>query len=190
VESKGKWIFINGEDIMVKAQVKAYLAHTFKHRKFVKDILTVRVNALGIQTRNPFYEPDGSTKRKEVTLADKAEIDGLSTSDIAKQAEKTEDVNADVKRWIRMIRCNSKRIVQRDLSMIDRTDFTIAYLSDISAGTTCEIFYTGTIKRRPVYLLTNSPEVYEHPWIIYACRYGKICKTIEELIGALKRKYG
>lgn len=171
---------------MVKATVKAYLAHTFKHRKFVKDNLTSRVNAIGIQTRNPFYEPDGTTKRKEVALADSAEIQGLSTSDIAKNAKG----DADKEKWMRMVRCNSRKIVTRDLRFIDNTDFTIAYLTDISVGTTSEIFYTGVIKRRPVYLLTDNPEVYEHPWIIYACKYGKICKTIDELVKILERKYG
>ena len=54
----------------------------------------------------------------------------------------------------------------------------------------CEIFYTGVIKRRPVYLLSTAPEVCEHPWIIFATRYGKICKTLDELIKVLERKYG
>ena len=174
---------------MVKAQVKSYLAHTFKHRKFVKDILTPQINAIGILTRNPFYESDGTTKRKEVELADKAEIQGIITSEIAAEATKTKDGD-DMKKWIRMVRKNSKHIVVRDLRYIDRTDFTVAYLTDISAGSICEIFYTGVIKRRPVFLLSENPEVVEHPWIIYSCRYGKICKSVSELIRLLKRKYG
>jgi hypothetical protein len=172
---------------MVKAQVKAYLAHTFKHRKYVKEILTIRVNAIGIETRNPFYEPDGTTKRREVELADKAEIQGMSTSDIAKVAQEDK---GDLKKWMTMVRHNDKKIVKRDLGFIDRTDFTIAYMTDISAGSTCEIFYTGVIKKRPVFLLTDSVEVSMHPWISYACRHGKICKNIEELIRTLKRRYG
>jgi hypothetical protein len=171
--------------IMVKATVKAYLAHTFKHRKFIKDVLTARINAVGIQTRNPFYEPDGTTKRKEVKFADEMEING-STSDIAKESL----TDVDKEKRIRMIRRNSKKIITRDLGFIDRTDLTIAYMTDISAGTTSEIFYTGVIKRRPVYLLSDRPEVYEHPWLIYACKHGKICKTIEELIKTLEKKYG
>lgn len=173
---------------MVKAQVKAYVAHTFKHRKFVKEVLTVRVNSIGIETRNPFYEPDGTTKRKEVEIADKAEIQGMSTSDIAKAAQNEE--SKDLKKWMMMVRHNDKKIVTRDLRFIDHTDFTIAYLTDISAGTVCEIFYTGVIKKRPVFLLTDSVEVSNHPWISYACRNGRICKTVDELIRALKRRYG
>ena len=173
---------------MVRAQVRCYLAHTFKHRKYVKEKLIPLVNAIGIDTRNPFYEIDGSTKRPEVALADKTEIQGLSTSDIAKQAQNTDD--KDKQKWIRMVRSHSGKIVPRDLHFINGTDFTIAYLTDISCGTSNEIFYTGVIKRRPVFLLTDNPEVYEHPWMIYSCRFGKICKTEGELIKALKRKYG
>lgn len=158
---------------MVKAQVRAYLAHTFKHRKFVKEVLTPRINALGILTRNPFYEPDGSTKRKEITFADNF------------TGEETEN-----ERLIRMIRSGNKIIVPRDLGYVDRTDFTIAYMTDISAGTTSEIFYTGVIKRRPVFLLTDNDLVSNHPWIIYSCRRGKICKTLDELIRVLKKRYG
>jgi nucleoside 2-deoxyribosyltransferase len=149
--------------------------------------LTPKVNAIGITTRNPFYESDGTTKRKEVELADKSEIQGMSTSDIAKGSQAPE--KADLKKWMTMVRHNDKKIVIRDLGFIDSTDFTIAYMTDISAGTTCEIFYTGIIKKRPVFLLTNNVEVSMHPWISYACRYGKICKTEEELIRFLKRRY-
>jgi hypothetical protein len=168
---------------MVNTRVRAYLAHTFKHRKFVKDVLTPKLNAIGIETRNPFYENDGSTKRKEVALADRCDIQGIKNH-ISMKKKKDRD------KWIRAVRFNNKKIVVRDLGYVNRTDLTIAYMTDISAGTTCEIFYTGIIKHRPVFLLTDNPEVSEHPWIVYSCRQGKICKTVDELIKALKRKYG
>lgn len=178
---------------MVKAQVKCYIAHTFKHRFYVRDKLTPKIHALGISTKNPFYEPDGTTLREEVRIADDADINGLSTSDIAKEVSngysKISKKGKEKEKWIRMVRSRSKMIVPRDLHFIDSTDFTVAYMSDISAGTTCEMFYTGVIKRRPVFLLTNNPEVFEHPWIIHSCRYGKVCNTEEDLIKALKRKY-
>ena len=123
----------------METQIKAYLAHTFKHRQFIRDVLTPKVNAVGIRTRNPFYETDGSTKRPEVELADKADIQGMSTSDIAKEA----DQDKEKEKWIRMVRLNNKHIVQRDLHFINQTDITIAYLTEISAGTCCEIFWTG-----------------------------------------------
>lgn len=170
---------------MVRANVRAYIAHTFKHRKYVKDILIPKINALGIATRNPFYEADGTSKRKEVLLADKCDINE-STSEILPSREG----NKDKEKWVNMIRLNDKTIVKRDLGFVDRTDFTIAYMTDISAGTTCEIFYTGIIKRRPVFLLTNNTTIIGHPWISYACRYGKICKTVDELLKVLERRYG
>lgn len=170
---------------MVKAQVKCYLAHTFSHRKYIKEVLTPKVNALGILTRNPFYESDGSTKRVEVVLADKGDIQGLSTSDIIKSQE-----TKDQKKWTNMVKKNSKKIVTRDLEFIDRTDFTIAFLTELSKGTSDEIFYTGVIKRRPVFLLCDKPEITNHPWVIYECRFGKICKTLDELMRVLRKRYG
>jgi nucleoside 2-deoxyribosyltransferase len=170
----------------METQVKAYLAHTFKHRKFIKEVLTPKINALGIKTKNPFYETDGTTKRKEVALADQTDCQGLSTSDIAKQSPQ----DKEKEKWIQMVRANNKLIVQRDLHFINTTDLTIAYLTEISAGTCCEIFWTGVVKKRAVFLLTDNPEVFMHPWIIYSCRKGKICKTMDELLRALKRRYG
>lgn len=139
----------------------------------MRDILTPRVNAIGITTRNPFYEPDGSTIRKEIAFADSPQCK-----------------DDELARLVRMIRSGNKQIVPRDLGYIDRTDFTIAYMTDISAGTTSEIFYTGVIKRRPVFLLTSNDNITNHPWIVYSCRRGKICKNIEEIIRVLKKRYG
>lgn len=173
---------------MIKAQVRAYIAHTFKHRFYVRDKLTPKIHALGIATKNPFYEPDGTTLREEVRIADEADIQGLGErpsngySEIATTKEAKE-------KWIRMIRSRSKKIVPRDLGFIDTTDLTIAYMTDVSIGTTDEIFYSGVMKRRPVFLLTDNLEVSSHPWILHSCRFGKVCRTEGELIKALKRKY-
>lgn len=176
---------------MVKAEVKAYLAHTFEHRKYVKEILTPKIHAIGISTRNPFYEIDGTTKRKEVMLADKADIQGMADKDQHNILRSVPaDKEKDLQKWIRMVRRNSKKIVTRDLGFIDRTDFTIAFLTKLSKGTSDEIFFTGVIKRRPVFLLCDNQELCDHPWMIYECRFGKICKTENELLKALKRKYG
>lgn len=169
----------------MKAQVRCYLAHTFKHRQYIKNVLTPKLNSIGIDTKNPFYEPDGTTKRSEVALADKAEINGLSTAEIAKQSNQ----DKEKEKWILMVRSNNKRIVQRDLHFINQTDFTVAYLTELSAGTCCEIFWTGVVKRRAVFLLCNNPEIFMHPWIVYSCRTGKICKSEEELIKTLRKRY-
>jgi len=173
---------------MVKAIVRAYIAHTFKHRKYVKEVLVPKINALGIITKNPFYELDGISKREEVKLADKSDYQGLSSSEVAKNVMTKND--KDKQKLISMIKHNNKTIVPRDLGFIDRTDFTIAFMTEISKGTSDEIFYTGIVKRRPVFLLCSNPEVYDHPWFNYECRLGKICKTEEELLRVLKRKYG
>lgn len=165
---------------MVHVQVKVYIAHTFKHRKFVKETLCPLIYELGIKIINPFYEQNGTTKRKEVEMADKMETQGI---------QQTHSGYPDNDEWIQMLRTNDNKIVTRDLNFIKETDFTVAYMTDISCGTTCEIFYTGYILNRPVFLLTDNPAVYQHPWIISSCKKGKICRTKDELILALKRKY-
>ena len=159
---------------MVKAQVKAYLAHTFCHRHYVRDTLTPKIHSIGISTRNPFYEPDGSTKQKHIQVADAQEAKGGK---------------ADYLQVCREANMSKIKIVERDLAFIDKTDFTIAYLTSLSKGTSDEIFYTGIIKRRPVFLLCADPLLREHPWLVYECRFGKICATEEELIKELKKKY-
>lgn len=160
-------------------KIRAYLAHTFSHRKYMRDVLTPELLKIGIVTRNPFYEVDGNTKREEVKIADMFEIKGITAND-----------DPETKKWLESVRKNNRGIVKRDLSYIDRTDITVAYLTAISAGTTCEIFYTGTILKRAVFLLTNNQEIINHPWYIYSCRHGKICGTLEELILELKKRYG
>jgi hypothetical protein len=160
-------------------KICAYLAHTFIHRKYVKEVVTPVLLTIDIDTRNPFYEINGTTKREEVRIADMCETKGITIND-----------DPEMKKWIESIRKNNRTIVKRDLGFIDKTDITVAYLTLISAGTTCEIFYTGVILKRPVFLLTDNPEVINHPWYIYSCRYGKICKSLEELILELKKRYG
>ena len=167
---------------MVKVDVRAYVAHTFGHRKYVKEVLIPKINALGILTKNPFYEPDGTTKRAEILLADKINVKGTNR-------RANHGFEREREQWIEMCRKERAKIVDRDLGYIDHTDFTIAYMTDISAGTTSEIFYTGVIKRRPVFLLSPNKSIRDHPWLIYGCRFGKVCATEEELLSILKRKY-
>jgi hypothetical protein len=160
---------------MVKEQVRAYLAHTFCHRHFVRDELTPKIHALGVATRNPFYEPDGTTKQKHIQVADEIETRGGK---------------ADYLKVCREANMSKVQIVKRDLGYIDRTDFTIAYMTTLSKGTSDEIFYTGVIKKRPVFLLCADPLLREHPWLVFECKYGKICATEEELIKVLRKRYG
>jgi nucleoside 2-deoxyribosyltransferase len=93
------------------------------------------------------------------------------------------------KEWMLKVKRKKSYIVHRDLKMVDNADIVIAFMDNWSGGTTCEIFYMGVIKDRPVYLVTNNyPDIYLHPWMNYACRRGKIVKSLDELINVLKNK--
>ena len=124
----------------IMKRTKAYIAHTFSHRKYVRDTLIPVLHEVGIATRNPFYEVDGTTRRPEIKMADEFEIRGIPV-----------EKNPDIERWLLMVRKNTRNIVKRDMGYIDRTDITVAYMTAISGGTTCEIFYTGVILKRPVF---------------------------------------
>jgi len=152
----------------------AYLAHTFEHRYYIRDTVQKAVEELGIFTRNPFYERDGSTKRAEVKMADEMVAKGLDPREAIK--------------WSSMVQRKSRLIVTRDLKMIDKSDMVIAYLTDMTIGTICEIFYCGVIRERPVYLITQNEKIRVHPWINHACRKGKIVSSLEELIPILKKR--
>jgi hypothetical protein len=161
---------------MVHAQVRAYLAHTFKHRQYIRDFLTPKIHALGISTRNPFYEPDGSTRQSHIARAD--------------EYEKQTGMPADYQKVCKEVNQSAQTIVKRDLRYIDHSDLTIAYMTDLSKGTSDEVFYSGVIKRRPVFLLCTDVRLCLHPWLVYECRFGKICHTEEELIKELRKRYG
>ena len=142
-----------------------YVAHTFVYRHFVKDKLCKFLHKIGIDTNNPFYLKDGSTVRPEVTLADKMEIEGIDP-----------DTN---KAWLNMIKQSSESIVTTDLQLIDKSDGIVAFMSSWSGGTTCEIFYTGFVRKKPVFLISNNISIYRHPWMMESCKYGKIFKSYE-----------
>lgn len=147
----------------------------------MKEIVTPKLHEIEIDTRNPFYEVDGTTKREEVALADELE---------KTKTEKTSFGYPNVENWINMVRNRNKNIVKRDLGYIEKTDIIVAYLKDVSAGTTMEIFYGGVILKKPVFLLSENKEIHNHPWYNYCCRRGKICGSLDELIKELKKKYG
>jgi len=157
-------------------KVKSYLAHTFSLRHYIRDEVTPRLIEISIEPLNPFYKRDGSTARMEVKIADEMGVKGIDP----RQA----------KEWMLRVKSKNKRIVATDLKMIDKADIIIAFMNSWSGGTTCEIFYMGCIKERPVYLVTeNYPDIFLHPWMVYACRKGKIVKSLDELVKVLKRKY-
>lgn len=159
------------------AKTKTYLAHTFGLRHYVRDVVTPRLREIGMDTFNPFYKNDGTTVRPEVKIADEMAEKGIDP----RQASD----------WMKRVKGKNKKIVKDDLRMIDKCDIVIAFMNEWSGGTTCECFFMGVMKERPVYLVTEKyPDIYEHPWMNYACKRGKIVKSLDELIKVLVRKYG
>lgn len=157
-------------------KITAYIAHTFGLRHYVRDEVVSKLIEANINPLNPFYKLDGSVVRMEVKIADEMGTKGIEP----RQA----------KEWMLKVKSKNKRIVVHDLKMIDKADIVIAFMNEWSGGTTCEIFYMGCIRERPVYLVTNNyVDIYLHPWMVYACRKGKIVNSLDELIKILKRKY-
>jgi len=157
-------------------KVKAYIAHTFGLRHYIRDEIMPKLIEIGIEPLNPFYKKDGTTSRIEVKIADEMKENGVNP----RQA----------KEWMMKVKGKNKRIVLNDIKMINKSDIVIAFMNNWSGGTTCEIFYNGVVKEKPVYLVTeNYPDIFLHPWMVYSCRRGKIVKNLDELIKVLKRKY-
>lgn len=154
-----------------------YIAHTFEIREYVRDVLTPRLHELGIETMNPFYNPDGSWRE------DRPEI-------------KVADQEGQSQKWKNTVEKRKDNIVENDLEMIFfKSDGVIAIMPNISAGTLCEIWSNGLIKwfmkhnfinglvNKPVLLVTESERNRMHPWVNYAC--DGIFRDDEELIDYL-----
>lgn len=160
---------------MVEEIKCVYTAHTWSHRVIIRDDICPFLNGIGIETRNPFYETNGITTRPEVRLGDDLETKGV---DIWTNTE-----------WVRSVKRLNKTIVQRDLNHIDNSDATAAYMLNWSGGTTCEIFYSGYVHKKPVFLITTNLKIFGHPWMIDACRYGKIFKSLESFKRYMRRNH-
>ena len=155
---------------------KVYTAHTWHYRKIVMDDICKFLLGVGIEPINPFYNSDGSSPRAEVRLGDELEAKGI---DLWTNAE-----------WVRKIAKLNRTIVERDLNAIDSTDATVAYMQEWSGGTTCEIFYTGHVCHKPVFLITTNLKVAKHPWMIEACNYGgKIFKSLQSFKRYMRKNY-
>jgi len=157
-------------------KIKAYIAHTFSLRHYIKDEVIPKLIELNIEPLNPFYKSNGNPSRIEVKIADEMNDKGIDP----RQA----------KEWMLKVKSKNRWIVKHDISMIDKSDIVIAFMDNWSGGTTCEIFYMGVIKDRPVYLVTSKyPDIALHPWMVYATKRGKITKSLDELLNVLRRKY-
>lgn len=158
-----------------------YIAHTFGERIFVRDKLIPSLHKIGVRTRNPFYNSDGSWKksRPEIKIADQT---------------------GESPKWKRTVKLRSEDIVETDLDLIREADGVIAYMPEGSTGTTCEIWFCGgTFKwlkkigypveeflDKPVFLITTSSRLLMHPWIKYATR--KVFRCHGALLKYLKKE--
>lgn len=169
---------------MKNKRYRFYIAHTFEERHFVRDEFVPALQAMGIETVNPFYNTDGSHKeqRPEVKLADEMGTTG---------------------RFWKAVRKKHISIVEVDLGLIDGCDGVIAFMAEGSTGTTCELFYTGGVfqwlasqKKIPkkylkpflgkrVFLVTTNSRLLKHPWLSYTCE--KMFKTPKSLRRYLKK---
>jgi len=154
-----------------------YSAHTFSEREFVRDKLCIFLHKIGIRTINPFYNEEGIATRPEVIMADALQ---------SKNIDPTRD-----SKWWKMVKAQSTIIVKRDLEYIDQCDGIVAYMQEWSGGTTCEIFYTGYVHHKPVFLITGNSKIFNHPWMQQSCLHGgKIFKSYLTFKRFMKKKYG
>ena len=76
----------------------------------------------------------------------------------------------------------ARKVVERDLSDIDRCDFFLAHMPVLSAGVCMELFYAKRSGKTTLVILTlENPSL----WIIAHADY--VFKSIEEFEGFLKR---
>jgi len=126
------------------AKADFYLAHPIGRRHSVRDRLQAGLKKLGITSINPFYGPDGEPRD------DIAELDrGLPLLALLGSRNTA-------------AKC---RIVIRDLKYISQCRAIVAYLPMASMGTSMELFYAAYVHRKPVYVISNTPHVVQHPWI-------------------------
>lgn len=122
---------------------KFYIAHSILERFEVKEMCK-RLQAMGIETINPFYLPDGSWRpeRPEIRKIDEGKLDPYFIQNRAK----------------------AKAIVEADLRHIEEADGVIAFLKEASIGTAMEIFYCSWVLHKPVYVITE--KAFKHAWIM------------------------
>jgi hypothetical protein len=153
-----------------------YTAHTFTERALVREKVCPFLQSLGIRTENPFYKPDGTVRdgRPEVEVADAMEA----------SLDPRDNIN-----WMKSVKRKSDDIVTNDLNLIDSVEGIVAYMMEWSGGTTCEIFYAGYVKKKPVFLITAHAGIFRHPWMVEACKYGKIFKSYRAFKRYMRESY-
>lgn len=145
---------------------RVYIAHHIHMRYQIRDKFCPNIQALGIETLNPFYNIDGSFRedRSEIKLIDEGKMEeyGIRSSEL------------------------SKDIVDRDLESIRSCDGLVAYIEAASIGCSMEIFYCARVCKKPVFVLTNE-KYSKHPWLVYLTSIsgGFITTSEEELFKKL-----
>ena len=147
--------------------MKFYIAHKITTRHSIRDDIIPFLHECGIETVNPFYNPDGTTRKDRPEIKS---IDGgrLEEYGITRKVQ-------------------SRDIVERDLEKIRKSDGIIAFIEESSIGTAMEIFYCARWCKKPVFVVTTSYS--GHPWLIYLTTMsdGKLVKDKKELVKAIKK---
>jgi nucleoside 2-deoxyribosyltransferase len=143
---------------------KFYIAHSIIEREHIKQVC-FKLQAVGIETINPFYLPDGlwRPERPEIKKIDEGKLDPY----YIKNNQKAHD------------------IVDSDLRRIELADGIIAFLKSPSIGTSMEIFFCSYILHKPVFVITE--KAFKHAWImaLATARF----KNLDDFIRWYKRTY-
>jgi nucleoside 2-deoxyribosyltransferase len=143
---------------------KFYIAHSVVTREHVKQ-LCFKLQAIGIVTMNPFYNPDGTWKveRPEIRRIDEGKLDPYYIKN----------------------RSKAQGIVEADLRLIEEADGLIALLQSASVGTSMEIFFNSYILHKPTFVITE--HAFKHAWIMFLAT--ERFKNIDDFMRWYKRTY-
>ena len=127
---------------------KLYLAHNFALRFKVKEKIQPIIQKIfpDYDIENPFLRDD----RENQGLFD---YEGNSEEELSK---------------LNQIDNRDELIVENDLKQVFECDLLVAYIENISFGTTSEIFYNSHILQKPTIIIFETMnDLYYHPWIQY-----------------------
>lgn len=143
---------------------KFYIAHSIIEREHVKGVC-LKLQAIGIETFNPFYLPDGSWRpeRPEIRRIDNGTLDPYYIKNKSK----------------------ANGIVEADLRLIEQADGIIAFLKSPSVGTSMEIFFCSYILHKPTFVITE--KAFKHAWIMALAT--ERFKNLDDFIHWYKRVY-
>jgi nucleoside 2-deoxyribosyltransferase len=143
---------------------KFYIAHSIIEREHVKGIC-LKLQAIGIETFNPFYLADGSWRpeRPEIKRIDEGKLDPYYIKNKSK----------------------ANGIVEADLRLIEAADGIIAFLKSPSVGTSMEIFFCSYILHKPTFVITE--KAFKHAWVMALAT--ERFKNLDDFMRWYKRTY-